>query len=149
MAGSPAGMARLLHAALVGAPKTDTKSPALMSWVGAGAFTSRFSFRNVPAGRAEVEFTFESAEPVWITALAAYAGPDCMVREFAHGLVLANPSDRVQRFDLAAIAPGGNFRRLQATPNQDAVANNGAPVAATVTLPPRDALFLRRELPGK
>ena len=123
----------------------DAKAPVPMSWVGAEPFASRFYFRNVPAGATEVEFTFESAEPVWIMSLAAYAGADCVVREFARGLVLANPSDRPGAFDLAAIAPGRKFRRLQATGSQDGVTNNGERVGASVTLLARDALFLRRE----
>ena len=69
-----------------------------------------------------------------------------MVRAFARGLVLANPSDRAQVFELASIAPGRGFRRLQATGSQDGVTNNGERVGASVTLPARDALFLRREL---
>jgi hypothetical protein len=96
-------------------------------------------------GSAAVELTFESAEPVWITAVAAHAGAGAVAREFERGLVLANPSDRAQTFDLAAMVPGRNWRRLQATPDQDVAVNNGERVGASVTLPARDALFLRRE----
>jgi hypothetical protein len=46
--------------------------------------------------------------------------------------------------DLAALAPGKGFRRLQGTSGQDAETNDGQPVGQTVTLAPLDGLFLRQ-----
>jgi hypothetical protein len=142
MAGAPPEIARLVHAALAPSGQ-DRKS--VMSWMTTDAFTSRFYFRNVPAGQTDIVFTFESGAPVWISELSAYAAPDRMAREFTRGLVLANPSDRPQSFDLATIAPGRKFRRLRATPNQDTAINNGEPARQSLVLPPRDALFLIRD----
>ena len=70
-----------------------------------------------------------------------------MYREFERGLVLANPSPRPYTFDLATLFPGRSFRRIQGSPRQDPATNNGAPVAGTLTLGPKDALFLVRSAP--
>lgn len=83
-------------------------------------------------------------EPVTFERIGAYAAPGVMVREFAHGLVLCNPSPRPWEFDLATLFPGARWRRLQATPTQDLAVNNGQPVGAAVKLSPFDGLFLIR-----
>jgi hypothetical protein len=66
-----------------------------------------------------------------------------MAREFEHGAVLANPSDAPFSFPLATLFPGRTFRRLTASPNQDPVHNNGAPVGSTLILNGKDAIFLQ------
>ena len=136
--------ARLMHASLVpaGGGAAGGAPQRFMSWINPRDFGSTFYFNAVPAQRVDLDLSFESAEPVGISALTVHAAPDAMVREFEHGLVLANPSRQPHRFDLAALFPGQSFHRLQATPAQDTRVNNGAPAAATLELGPKDALFL-------
>ncbi|MFZ5830249.1 MAG: hypothetical protein ACOY3P_09175, partial [Planctomycetota bacterium] len=105
-------------------------------------FTAAFTFRGLEGDRLDVEFCLESREPMWIESLAAYAAPDAMYREFEHGLVIANPGSRPYTFDLGKLLPGRSYRRIAGTEAQDPATNNGQAVAATVELPPGDALFL-------
>jgi hypothetical protein len=66
-------------------------------------------------------------------------------REFEHGLVLANPSPRPYELDLERLLPGRKFRRLEGSPEQDPATNDGTPVGATLTLRPKEGLFLVRQ----
>lgn len=138
----PAGMARLLHAAVRKPGAQGDAAPRSMSWLGAREFTSGFYFGGLAGGPVEVELTFESAEPVWISSLTVHAAPDLVAREFATGAVIANPSARPQDFDLAALFPGKTLRRLEATAGQDAQANSGVRANGVVRLAAKDALFL-------
>jgi len=156
----PAEMARQMHlgiastaesgpAARAGRASKKTKDtpPAgqFATWVNAKEFTSGFYFNDVRSAQVDLEFVMESAEPVWISTVTAHASPDAMFREFEHGLVLANPSPRPYIFDLAKLLPGGQFRRLKATPQQDPIANNGELVGESLTLQAQEGLFLLRE----
>ena len=87
----------------------------------------------------------EGSEPLWISELSVHAHPDAIYREFENGLVLANPSPRPYTFELDKLFPGKQFRRIQATANQDTRTNNGTLVSNTITIRPKDALFLVRE----
>jgi hypothetical protein len=138
----PPEMARLIHAQLRPAGDQAATSTRFMSWLNPRDFTSGFYFNDVKAAAVDVEFIFESAEPVWISSLTAHLAPDTLVREFEHGLVVANPSLHPHSFDLAALMPGRSFRRLQATVGQDTVTNSGAPAGARLDLAAKDALFL-------
>ncbi len=143
----PPEMARLVR---VGLKPIDDLAPPIssehfMSWVNAKSFTSTFYFSDVRARTADLELVFESAEPVWISSITAHAAPDAMAREFQHGLVVANPSPRSQTFDLAKNFPGKHFRRFTATPGQDSKINNGQSVGASLTIAPKDALFLLKD----
>jgi hypothetical protein len=144
MAATASEVPRLVHARLVAGPEGKAVGLPLMSWTGRPSFVSRFYFRKVPAGPAEIRLTFESAEPVWVERLSVHAASDGVVRSFANGVVLANPSDQPQEFALGVLAPAGPWRRLQASAGQDVATNNGTVVGGRVTLPARDALFLRR-----
>ena len=124
-----------------------TRGERHMTWVDGVDFASAFTFREVKSSTVDLEFAVEGGEPVWISRIAAYAHPDAMLREFEHGVVLANPSLQAYTFDLAKLLPGRSFRRLQGSSRQDTATNNGEPVAATVTLGPKDALFLVRTAP--
>jgi hypothetical protein len=138
--------ARLMHASLVtGGAAAGGEPRRFMSWANPRDFGSTFYFNDVKAKSVDLELVFESAEPVWISALTVRAAPDTMVREFEHGLVLANPSRQAHTFDLAALFPGKSFHRFQATPAQDTKVNNGTPVAAKLELGPKDALFLLKD----
>jgi hypothetical protein len=103
-----------------------------------------FYFRNLDKGSVDVEFVAESSEPLWLGAVEAYASPDAMLREFEHGVVLANPGLRPHTFDLARLLPGRAYRRISGTAMQDPQVNNGAPVGGIVELAGMDALFLVR-----
>ncbi|MBM4017806.1 MAG: hypothetical protein FJ288_05670 [Planctomycetes bacterium] len=118
-----------------------------MTFVGREDFASAFYFPDAGAGEADVEFSIEGAEAVLISAVTAHAHADAIVREFDRGLVLANPSARPYEFDVAALAPGGKFRRIQGSALQDPKTNDGSAVAGKVTLGPKDALFLVRDGP--
>jgi hypothetical protein len=90
----------------------------------------------------ELEFTIEGDTRPEITHLRVHRHPDAMYRDFEHGIVLANPSPRPYSFDLAKLAPGRRFNRLQGSPQQDPKTNNGAEVSGSVVLQAKDALFL-------
>jgi hypothetical protein len=125
--------------------KAATKPVRFMTWVNDKDFTSGFYFSDIRSSQVDLEFIMESAEPVWLKELAAYAHPDAMYREFERGLVVANPSPRPYTFDLERLFPGKRFRRLKGTANQDTQTNDGSAVGSRLTLEPKDALFLVRE----
>lgn len=147
MKNHPPEMARLVRASLVpGDPLSPpVSSEHFMSWINVKEFASTFYFSDVRTRTADLELVFESAEPVWISSINAHAAPDAMVREFEHGLVVANPSPRSQTLDLAKNFPGKHFRRFTATPGQDSKINNGQSVGASLTIAPKDALFLLKD----
>ena len=107
-------------------------------------FTAVFHFRNLEGRSLDVEFCLESNEPMWLEDVRAYSAPDAIYREFENGLVLANPGTTPFTFDLAELLPGRSYRRISGTAGQDPETNNGKPVGDRVTLPPLDALFLKR-----
>lgn len=116
----------------------------VMTWVGAAPFAAGAYFRDVGPATVNLTLEIEGPEPFYVSDFAIHAAPDAMAREYEGGAVLANPSAHEVTFDLATLFPGGSFRRLQGTTLQDPRTNNGEPVGATVTLGPRDALFLAR-----
>jgi hypothetical protein len=130
---------------LSGAPKELTPYRSFMTWVGTEDFASGFYYNHVASGAVDLEFSIEGTEPLWISRIGAFAAPDAMFREFANGVVLANPAPHPHTFDMARRFPGQTFRRLQGSSRQDTEANNGKRVGAKVTLGAKDALFLVRE----
>ncbi len=129
---------------VVGPEGVDALTPAVesMSWVDDREFTSYFAFTDIRSPRVDLEFQIEGIGPATIHAIAAHAAPDVTAREFEHGVVLANPSPRPHSLDIGALFPGRAFRRLSGTPEQDPTTNDGRRVGASVTLGPKDALFL-------
>ena len=119
-----------------------TPARSLMTWVNGKPFEASFYFRGLRSKRVDLTFRVEGSESVTLRALTAHASPDAQARLFEHGLVLANPGHASYAFDLAKLAPGRSFRRLRATPQQDALANSGEPVGASLTLGPLEGLFL-------
>lgn len=101
--------------------------------------------RNVPAGPCDLVLIAEGTRPFTLEKLTVHAGADCVVREFEHGVVLANPAPTPQTFPLETLFPGKSFHRLTATTAQDAAVNNGAPARGDITLAARDALFLLKD----
>lgn len=113
------------------------------SWIDEKTMDYTFSASSVSTNvPLEITFDIEGSEPWIITRLTAHAHPDAMVREFDHGVVLANPSDRPFDFDLAGLLPGRKLHRIQGTKLQDPTTNNGQPVGGKILVGPRDGLFL-------
>lgn len=141
----PAGSYRELAIAAVApgeVPKERTAHAATP--LDQAPFTAEFYQRHVPAGVFDLVLSADGAAPLRLAKLTLHAAADLVVREFEHGIILANPSHSAQEFNLEKLFPTGKFRRLQATAGQDASVNNGEPVGRTVTLGPGDALFLLR-----
>ncbi len=115
------------------------------SWVDDKAIDYTFYATDLPAGEVKITFDIEGGEPFHLNNLIAHAHPDVMLREYDHGLVLANPSSKPYTFDLAKLVPGQKFRRLKGTALQDLKTNNGELVNDSVTIGPRDGLFLMKE----
>ena len=129
---------------IVRAGDGTTKPVRLMTWVGARDFQSSFFVRSAGSRTVDLAVTVEGGGAVTIAAASAHAAPDAIARVFERGIVLANPSLAPVSFDLGVLTPGRTYRRLRATPGQDAAVNNGEPAGRTVTLGGRDALFLAR-----
>jgi len=126
------------------APNEDVPTPPVryMTWLNNREFTSGFYFSDVRSKQVDLEWRVEGSEPIWISSIRAHAHADAIYREFEHGLVLANPSPRPYRFDLERLFAGCEFRRLRGSAEQDPAANNGAAVGGTLTLGPKEGLFL-------
>ena len=130
------------------APHGDTPAltPArIMTWVGREWFDASFYFRNLGPGVVDLTFEMEGGEPMSLADLTAHAATDVMARDYEHGVVLANPGTRPFTFDVSTLFTGAKLRRLQGSPDQDPTTNNGSAVGASVTVGPRDALFLAKE----
>jgi len=139
LTGYPKEMARLAH---VGIAPPQGEPVRFMTWVDGEAFTSYGYFSEIRSKTVDLVLEVEGGDPVWITRVTAHAAPDAMVRLFERGMVLANPSPRQHTFDLEALAPGRRLGRLRGSSRQDPETNSGEPVGRTVTLGPKDALFL-------
>lgn len=133
----PAEMARLLQVSVAGSPMEP-----IMTWVGQNEFTSSFYFNSVSGNSVDLEFAIEGPESLWLSGMTVHAHPDAIYRELEGGVVLANPSPRPYRFDLAQLFPGRPLTRLQGSSKQDPQTNNGSPASGELVLPAKDALFL-------
>lgn len=123
------------------------KGERFMTWVNERSFASAFYFRDLGSDAVNLTLEVEGSEPVWIQDLQAFSFPDVMYREFEHGLVLANPSNRPFTFALGDLLGGQQFRRLAGSPGQDPGTNDGSMAGAAVTLGAKDGLFLVRDHP--
>lgn len=117
----------------------------IMTWVNHKWFDASFYFRDRGPAMVDLEFEIEGPEPLYLADLALHNAPDVIYREFESGLVLANPSMHDYVFDIAGLLPGSRFRRLTGSSQQDSQTNDGSAIGDTVTIPPRDALFLVRQ----
>lgn len=102
------------------------------------------SFRHLPAGSATLRIWAEGTERLRLRRITVAAFPDLMYREFENGAVFANPSDAAATFDLSVLCPGGSFKRLAGSPDQDPLTNNGRPLGSKLRLPALDALVAVR-----
>ena len=128
---------------------TGAKPKSNAIFVNTRPFAPRLYFRNVQGPKVGLRFEVEGAAPIWLSKITTHAHADATYRLFENGLVLANPSDGPYEFDLRQIAPGVRYRRLRGSSQQDPETNNGQVVGDTVTLMPRDGLFLVRIEPGE
>ncbi len=142
MQGYPPEVARLMRVGAAPAGKQVENDDRFMTLVNESNFDSGFYFSNIETDKVDLEFVVEGPEPIWINRIQAYAHPDAIYREFENGLVLANPSPLPYVFDLDKLFPGQCFQRLQGTPTQDTVANDGSVVTGKLTLGPKEGLFL-------
>ena len=125
--------------------RSMTEPVRYMTWLNESRFTSGFYFSDVKSESVNLELLVEGTEPISISSIRVHAHADAIYREFEHGVVLANPSPRDYDFDLARLLPGGRFRRLVGSPEQDPTANDGSAVNGPVTLGPKEGLFLVRQ----
>jgi hypothetical protein len=130
---------------VAGRDKLALTPARIMTWANGEWFESGFYFRNLGSRTVDLTFEFEGGEPVHLAALTAHAAADAIARDYEHGVVLANPSTRPFTFNLARLFPNAKLRRLQSSPEQDPKTNDGSPAGATITVGPRDALFLVKE----
>ena len=132
---------------VLGPEGRDTLSEPVryMTWVNDRPFTSGFYFSDIRSKTVDLEWEVEGREPISIKSIRVHAHPDVIYREFEHGLVLANPSPWPYQLDLKRLLPGRKFRRLQGSPEQDPATNDGTPVGPTLTLRPKEGLFLVRQ----
>ncbi len=127
-------------------PKGSQHEP-LATFVSGRPFTATFSFRNMPRERTTLQVEIEGRQELTLHKVEAYAHADAGYRVFENGIVLANPSDKPYPFDLTGIAPRREYVRLVGSSRQDPTTNDGRRVGETVTLGPRDGLFLRQRMP--
>lgn len=122
-------------------PTPPVKAMALL---GPGSVEAVAYFKAVRSPTIDLEVRAEGPGPLVIEDLSLHAYPDVLLRPYQHGLVLVNPSPRPHHFDLATLA-SGSYRRLQGSPKQDPRVNNSQAVGSSVTLGPKDGLFLRTQ----
>ena len=130
-------------------PARRMKVNGLMAYFDDAESTAGFYFDNVRAKSLDLEIELQGGNPVWIDSAVGHPHPDAICREFEHGLVLANPSQRPYTFDLSQLFPGSQIRRLSGTKKQEPVTNDGSPVGESITIPPKDGLFLVRVTSGQ
>jgi hypothetical protein len=133
-----------VHIDTPGIDGRDIEPLRSQAWFDATAFNPVFYFQHLPSAvsTVDLELLFEGGEPVEISGFTVHAAPDVIAREFENGAVLANPSDEPFSFPMDTLFPGRSFRRLTASPYQDAVHNDGSAVGTSVTVDGKDALFL-------
>ncbi len=119
-----------------------SKPVRYMTFLGPENFTATFYFSAITSRTVDLSFAVEGAEPMIISRITAHHHPDAMYREYENGVVLANPAPRPFTFDLARLLPGRTYRRIRGTPRQDPETNDGSPVGDSVTLQPKEGLFL-------
>jgi hypothetical protein len=112
------------------------------TWADGNWFNATFYFRKVKGGSLSLSIEAEDSGAVYLSDIKAFGGADVMCRRFENGLVLANPGLTPFEFDLKSLYPDCHFRRLQGSHQQDPIVNSGLPAGDTVTIRPRDALFL-------
>ncbi|SED49874.1 hypothetical protein [Ruania alba] len=138
------GIGRLLKVAVTPAGSTDSDD-VMLTYIDTEPQHVVLYFPDVAHGPIDLRFLAEGTGSLTLRDLRLHAGADAMVREFEHGLVLANPSESPYQVDLASLFPEDRVRRLQGTPEQDPATNDGSLVGTSVTLGGTDGLALLRD----
>ncbi|SEE88181.1 hypothetical protein [Ruania alba] len=141
LADYPSTIGRRLYLSAIDA---EGNGEQLFTWIDPDAFMARFYFRDLAAGPVHLHFEVEGTEEIVIERLTAHNSADTVYRAFEGGVTFANPSNHDQTFDLASEFPDQGLTRLQGTPDQDPVVNNGQPLGTSLTLPAKDGLIVRR-----
>lgn len=136
VSGYPDSIARYVTVTLEG-----SGVPLQTAFVNGSQIQAVFYFRDIPPGQYPLRFVAQGRNPIALQRLTAHAAPDVSFREFEHGVVFANPSPQPYAFDLGRLLPGTRLRRLQGSPGQDPVTNDGSLVASRLNIPGNDALF--------
>jgi hypothetical protein len=97
------------------------------------------------AGPASLQLAIRARHAGWLEVrnVRAYNAPLGLVRQFEHGVTLANLSVGEMAFDLHRLFGPARYRRLQGV--QNPVVNDGRVEAGSVRLPAISGLFLHRE----
>lgn len=140
--GYPALIGRRVYV-VASASEGGVRRPSF-TWANGRSFTATFYFRDLGPGRVSLSFRVEGDRPVRFERLTLHSAADAAYREFENGVVFSNASSRPHTYDIGELFPGASFRRIAGTDNQDPATNNGQPLGATLTLAPRDALFVVR-----
>jgi len=118
------------------------EKPVLVTFANTRWFEATFYYRGIPREKVDLKFEVEGGRPLWLSDISVHTHADAIYREFEKGIVLANPGDHPYTFHLNQISPQKRYRRLQGSSRQDPKTNDGSNVGDTVTLGPRDGLFL-------
>lgn len=140
----PASLARRVKVTARRSGAVADEGLRTFTWIDQQHFDAVFYFRGVGPGAVDLGVEVEGDGPVTVSKMTAHSDGDAMFREFEHGVVLANPSDRQYTFDLAELLPGVALRRLRGASSQDPETNNGEPVSDTVVVGPKDGLCLMK-----
>ncbi len=112
------------------------------SWMNQKSFDATFYFRDIAEGTIDLTFEVEGDPPFYFENMTVHAATDAIYRDFDHGVVFANPSTVEYTFQVDELFPNDHLRRLKGIVSPDV--NTGEPIGSTVTIGPRDALFVTK-----
>lgn len=120
-------------------------APSVMNYINSmDNLPCRFYFRNAIKEKGDLTIEIEGGGEVNLREISLVNEPLIIAREFENGVVLVNPSLNPFTFDLEKLFKGMRFKRLEASPNQDATVNNGKLVKEKVKVPGLNGLFLEK-----
>jgi hypothetical protein len=99
-------------------------------------------FLGVGPGQVRFSFSIDGGERLRLRGIRAHPGPDAICRSFRKGAAFANPGSVPYTFDVAALFPGRQLKRIGGTPEQDPTTNDGTALGDTLVLPALDALLV-------
>ncbi len=143
LAGYPSSIGRGIHLSAVSQHSNKTAIESF-AWANQKEYKATFYFADIGPGPVDLKVKAEGDEAVYLEGWTAHSATDAMYREFEHGVVFANPSNRSYTFDLAKLFPGMELQRLNGSKDQDPATNNGSLLSNTLTLGPADGLFVRK-----
>jgi hypothetical protein len=108
--------------------------------------TAYYRGAGAPGGSTvKLRLIIESAADLTLRNFTIHNASDVLLREFENGIVLCNPSDKTNTFNLAWYYPGKHFKRIQGQSLDDPVVNDGSAVGSSVQLGGYRGLFLEKE----